>query len=517
MSTHWRLAKGTALTLANMLVGILGQIVTVPIYLSTWDPEIYGLWLIFLGLQGYLSLFSLAYQQYTYAEVLKCGRGEWESVRFVYWRSLAVGYVITALEFAVLLSLVSYGMSRILSSEIAGADPSIFDAVVLMLVLLGLLNLIAMPFGAITQRTLTICGHYPRLAAWGLFNTLIALMLPTISVGLGADFRTAAFAFVAARTISAFLCLLDMWYLAKRYDLLRRPRIDWRMGFFNALYCLPLAGQAFLDSLRQQGFRILLGAYVGATSVTTLATTRTFANVLQQGLGTITGPLLPELMRYVVDRDQERMEGAFAIVWLSVFALLMPGVLLLALLAEPVFVFWTRGAVEYDAILFLTLMSVVTVYAAAQPAKAILQGQNRIAWIISAAVAAALGLGVFSLMLIPLLGLRGAGFTLLAAELCALVVVVQGAVRSLAQSGLQFPLQSLALVLANVAGVFGLMFLDLVLLSAHPAFLVLAFLVNLAFAAAYWKKVPLLARDRIWQVLTNVKRRFLPVRENPVV
>jgi O-antigen/teichoic acid export membrane protein len=509
MSTHRRLAKGTAFTSGNMIVGILGQIVVVPIYLSVWGARTYGFWLIFLGFQSYLSLFSVAYQQYTYAEALRHGRNDWESVRCIYWRSLAVGYVITALEFAVFLSLVSNGMFRKVSSEIASTDPSVFDAIVLMLVLLSLLNLIAMPFGAITQRTLVICGHYPRFAAWGLFNTLITLIIPTIAVGVGADFKTAAFAFVAARSTSAFLSSIDIWRLAKRYDLLRRAQIDWRMGLLNALYCLPLAGQGFIDSLRQQGFRIVLGAYVGPASVTTLATTRTLGNVLQQGLGTVTGPLLPELMRYVAGRDQERMEGAFALVWLSIFALLMPGVLTLALLGETVFAFWTRGAVEFDAILFLTLMSVVTIYAAAQPAMAILQGRNCIAWITWAAVAAALGLGVFSPMLIPLLGLRGAGLALLAAELCALVVVVQGALRSLAQSGLRFPMSSLRLVLANIVGVFGVMFLGQMIFSVNPAFIVLALLVNLAFAAAYWKKVPLLARERILQVLTSVKARFL--------
>lgn len=515
MSTHLRLAKGTGLTLAGVVAGIAGQIITVPIYLSNWDAQTYGVWLIFLGLQGYLSLISVAYQQYTYAEVLKCGRGAPDDVRRVYWASLAVGYFIAAVEFAAILFFASPAVSTMLEPEVTSGASSFTDTIVLLLVLLGLLNLVAMPFGAITQRTMTIHGYYPRMAAWGLINTVTTLLLPAVAVAFGADFMVAGLALFTARTISASLALYDIWRLARRYDLLLRPRIDWRMGFLYALYSLPLAGQAFIDSLRQQGFRILLGAYVGATSVTTLATTRTFANVLQQGLGTITGPLLPELMRYVVDREQERMEGAFAIVWLSVFALLMPGVLLLAVLAEPVFVFWTRGAVEFDAVLFLTLMSVVTVYAAAQPAAAILQGQNRIAWIISAAMAAAVGLGVFSPLLIPLSGLRGAGFALLAAELCALAVVVQGALRSLAQSGLRFPLSSLALVLVNTASVFGLMFLDLGLVSAHPAFIVLACLINLTFAVAYWRKVPQLARDRILQVLMNVKWRFLRIRENP--
>lgn len=509
MSTHLRLAKGTGLTLARVVAGIAGQIITVPIYLSNWDAHTYGVWLIFLGLQGYLSLISVAYQRYTYAEVLKCGRDAREDVHRVYWASLAVGYVIAAVEFAAILSFAPLAVSTMLEPEVASGGASVIDTIILLLVLFGLLNLVIAPFGAITQLTMTIHGYYPRLAAWGLFHSVVMLFLPAVAVAFGADFMAAGLALVTAHSISATLALFDILRIAKRYELLERPRVDWRKGFLNALYSLPLAGQAFIDSLRQQGFRILLGAYAGATSVTALATTRTFANVLQKGLGALTGPLMPELMRYVVDRDQDRMEGAFAIVWLSVFALLVPGILLLMLLAEPVFLYWTRGAVDYDAVLYLTLLVVVAVYASVQPANAILHGQNRVAWIVSAAVAAGLGLVALSLMLIPPFGLRGAGFALLGAEFCALAVSVKGAVRSLRHSGLHFPLSSFALVIMNTVSVFGLTLLNATVLAAYPAFIALSFAVNLLFAAAYWARIPVLAREKIHSLLGKMIERLL--------
>jgi O-antigen/teichoic acid export membrane protein len=504
MSTQLRLAKGTGLTLAGVAIGIVGQIASVPIYLSRWDAQTYGVWLVMQGMLGYLSIFSTAYHQYTYAEVLKNGPRASDAVRTIYWSSLWVAYLIAAAEFGAVLTLAPQAVSAALEPAVPSGATDIAATVLHVLILYTVLNLITMPFGALTSRTMSIHGYYPVSAAWGLVRRALALIAPVAAVALGADLVTAGQVLIAAHALVALPSLVYWFNLAQRFGLLARQKVDWRMGFMNVLYSLPLAGQAFIDSLRQQGFRILLGAYVGATSVTALATTRTLANVLQQGLGTITGPLLPELMRYVVDRDQDRMEGAFAIVWLAVFTLLMPGILLLSMLAEPIFIFWTRGAVDFDPVLFVTLLAVVAVYASMQPATAILQGQNRVAWIVSASVAAALVLGALSLLLIQPFGLRGAGFALLGAELCALAVVVMGAVRSLEQSGLHFPLPSFALVVANTVAVIGLTLLNVTTFHSYVAFMALPVAVNLLFAVAYWVQIPTFAREKIVGVLSTL-------------
>lgn len=502
MSTPARLASGTGLSLARMATATAGQIVTVPLYMSYWDAQTYGVWLILQGSLGYLMLISAAYQQYTYAEVLKCGPDARDEVRRVYLASLGAAYLIALAEFGAIFGIGPQVVSYAVSGDAAAT-------VVTLLVLYSLLNTVMMPFGAITAQTITIYGQYPRTAAWGLLDTAMIVFAPAVAVVFGADLMTAGLVQIAAHATAAALTMIDLVRLARRYSLLIRQRIDWRLGLRNALFCLPLAGRSFIDSFRQQGFRILLGAYAGAVAVTTLATARTFANVLHQGLSTITAPLMPELMRYVVNRDQDRMESAFAIVWLCLFALLVPGVLVLYLLAEPVFVVWTRGAVGFDPVLFLTLLVVVLVYAAGQPATAILQGQNRITWMISISAVAALALAVFCVLLIPPLGLRGAGFALLGAELCAVALTVVGATRALRQSGLAFPHRSFSLVATTVASVFGLSLLGVFAFGEQGIFLALPFVANALFAALYWATIPTLARERIRAVLAALRGRLV--------
>lgn len=514
MSTPARLAKGTGLTLSRVATAMVGQIATVPIYLSHWDAQTYGVWLILQGMLGYLTLVSVAYQQYTYAEVLKFGPGAQNEVRRIYWSALAVGYLIALAEFGTVLSLAPVAVPLAVPAE-AGVPA---ETVVHLLVLFALLNMVTMSFGSVTGQTLTIYGFYPRTAAWGLIHTAIVLFVPAVAVLLGADLMTAGLAHIAAHMGVALLTAADLWRLARHHGLLAYLPIDWRTGGSYAARCLPLAGRTFIDSFRQQGFRIVLGTYAGTSAVTTLVTTRTFANVLHQGLNTITAPLLPELMRYVVNRDQDRVEGAFAIVWLSLFALLVPGVLLLALLAKPIFLYWTRGAVVFDPVLFLTLLVAVLVYAAGQPALAILQGRNRIAWQIGISVATATLLAAFAALLMPGFGIRGAGVALLAAEIGAAALAVLGARCTLLRMGLDFPLPSMALVALNIGTVFSLALLATTAFSGWPAFMAVPLAANVAFACLYWASLPALARDRIRGVLAFARlprRRAAPGSRNP--
>lgn len=476
-----------------------------PIYLSFWDAQTYGVWLILLGMVGYLALISTAYQQYTYGEVLKCGPQDSEAVRTIYRTSLVIAVAIALIEFAAVAALAPVAAAAAIPDESVAGTAS---TVALIIVLFAMLNLATMPFGAITARTLTIYGHYPAMAAWSLLRTTSSLFLPAIAVAFGADLRTAGIVLIASHSVPATLALASWARLAKRQGLFEPTQLDWRMGMRNIVYCLPLAGRIFIDSFRQQGFRLVLGAYAGASAVTALATMRTFANVLHQGLTTITAPLMPELMRYVLNRDQDRMEGAFAIVWLSLFVFLVPGVLLLCLVAEPLFVFWTRGAVTFDPVLFLTLLVAVLIFAAGQPALAILQGRNRVAWQIGVSITGAACLGAFAVALVPPMGIRGAGFALLAAEIGAGALAVIGATRTLANLGLRFPLRCVALVVVNVAAVFILSLLAVTVFVDRPAVFAGVFAANLFFGALYWATIPAIARDRLRQVQIAIRTKL---------
>lgn len=200
-------------------------------------------------------------------------------------------------------------------------------------------------------------------------------------------------------------------------------KVDWRLGLSNLVRSQVLSGVNAVALLRQQGVRLILGPMSGADSVAAFSTLRTGANLALRGLSTITSPLMPELMRFLNQRDQPRSEAAFATVWIMLVGLMAPAVVVLQAFAGPLFEIWTRGKIPFDPALFAVLSLGVLVYALAQPPMAVVSGNNLLRpQIVISMLAAAITVGGMFL-LVPRIGILGAGVALLAAELASTFAV----------------------------------------------------------------------------------------------
>ena len=146
---------------------------------------------------------------------------------------------------------------------------------------------------------------------------------------------------------------------------------DIMLGLTTVLKSQVLTLKSLLEMLRQVGVRLVLVPLVGMGEMVAFSTMRTGANTALQGLGTITDPILPELMRFLNQRDQARMETAFSTVWIILIAAMAPSVMMLQVIVSPLFEIWTHGKIPFDPVLFASLSAGVLVYASAQPAMAV--------------------------------------------------------------------------------------------------------------------------------------------------
>jgi len=153
---------------------------------------------------------------------------------------------------------------------------------------------------------------------------------------------------------------------------LSKPRFNFRQSITGVVRSQMLTLEKLVDFLRQQGIRLMLAPLVGTAAVAIFATTRTGANLALQGLSTVTGPLMPELMRFLSRREQEKTELAFGIVWVPLILAMCPGVIVLQIVVSPLFVIWTRGKVEFDPLLFAFFSMSIIVSAAVPLALALI-------------------------------------------------------------------------------------------------------------------------------------------------
>ena len=500
MSVASRFISGSLASWLRLGVGIFTQIALVPMYLNQWDASTYGIWLGIFAFVGLADIVYIGYQTYVGNEFLRIAPSNPSALPAMFSSAVCVSAIICAAEVG--LALVAVGLDwhkRLLGIDTSSNSSDAGVAIIALVVSTFLCG----SLGGVTVRLLSALGHFTRMAWWGVFAGLVTALTPVIAVTLGYNLKIAGIA--AAGGVLLFHVPLFMDTLR----LLRRSGITWAEPDRNFMLSsftrsLAISAKTLLEMARQQGIRLLLAPLVGAAEMAAFVTMRTGANVALQGLGTITNPLMPELMRFLAQRDQARTEAAFAVVWLVVCAAMAPAVLVLQCVAPALFTWWTVGKLAFDGWLFATLSLGVLVFAVAQPALAVVQGNNLLRP--QLAVAAVSGVLVVAglLLLVPWMGIKGTAIVLLVAEIVALLLCRRFAEMWLDQNEMHWPTRSYRRVLASVflAGI------GMFAIIAWPTKAWLWLLIcglGLGYCLiSYWYCLPLLIRQRVAHVLADL-------------
>ena len=511
MTTVKRLISGFSAGWANIGVQFISQLAATPIYLTYWTTEQYGVWIAFLALLALFQAIDFGHHTYLHFEFLRIGVQKKDKLLKVFSSSLPIAFmiglcmVIVASVDSVFYRDQDWSISRQVSKE--------FDKSLEFLLLVNV-AVYAM-FGSVLglgHRLLSAFGYYSRFAWWGVVLSVLQIFIPLLMVISGGNLFSVAIAYAFCRVAVGVGIYFDYFRLFRRHQLaISRPNVF--LGLRNFGRSLWLTTKSLLDFSRQQGTRLILASLVGATSLVTFTTLRTGANVALQGLTTITNPLMPELMRFLNQKDQTRSESAFGTVWLVVVGAMAPAVVLVQAFIEPAFTWWTRGKIEFDPLLFGTLSAGVLVFALAQPAMAVVQGNNllRIQLVFSVLAGGIAVAGM--LILVPLIGIRGAACALLMAEVASAFGYVAAARTWLNSHGMSWPSAAFIRVSASVI-VACCAIVGMVLSPAKKLEIIgITLIIQLILLFSYWRQLPMFARNRAKDLVA----RSLPIRFSTIL
>ena len=501
MSAVKRVISGSLALWLRIVVTIISQIIAVPLYLSYWSVETYGMWILIQSIITFLTIFDIAHHNYLGNEFLKLGKKKTDEIGEVLFTGLVTALIVALLIFLTFLMMILSG----LISQWAGIEDINNQAFEVSLLITSATWILTITYTGIVGRALYPFGYYP-LCAWS--GVLIALMTTTSSmfaVYFGFDLIGTTIATCIVTLICNSILSAILFRLAKKENLIVK-NLNIKLGFSRFFASLGIGAQAGLDILRLQGVRFFLLPLSGMAQMIAFSTMRTGANLAQQGIGTITGPLMPELMGYLTNRDQLRTESAFAVIWLMLCVVLAPAVLIIQLVAPVLFPLWTQGKIDFNPVLFSLLSLGVLVSALAQPPIAVVNGNNlvRQQFIISAISTSITICGIY--LMVPIFGITGAALALLIGEIVTLVSYVYVAKEWLFNAELHWPNSAFRNASLSIA-VASLGMASIIYFPNYEDYcLVIALAVQMLVIAAYWSKLPQITRQRA----ANQAIRVLP-------
>lgn len=449
MSTASRLISGSAASWAQIGVTMAAQIAIVPIYLTHWNVVTFGVWLSIQALVGIITILDFGHQEFLSYEILRIGKDNRTELSKCLWSGISAGIVVSLLQLLLILFFINSDALPALLGKHVILDPTLFRAAKYVLFLQGLSWLICSSPSGLFFRVLVPFGYYPRMAWWNLFSSIVSLAPPLIAVTLGADLLLVGIVTACTGVVISIAIYVDLFRLLRR-EKIGFSRPSWRLAGKNFSRSLAISGKIVLEMARGQGIRLIIAPLSGAAGLVAFSTMRTGANIALQGVKTITNPLMPELMRFLHHRDQDRIDASFGVVWIVVVALMAPAVVLLQVFIEPLYMIWTRGKIPFDPLLFALLSLTVLVYAVAQPAMAVAVGNNllkpQLLISVGGAFVAISGLSI----LVPSIGILGGGIALLIAEVAATVGYWAIARRWLHRAGLLWPKRPFVIAITSV-------------------------------------------------------------------
>lgn len=503
MSTASRLISGSAASWAQICVTMISQMALVPLYLSHWNVVTYGLWLAIWAMVSVMSTLDFGHQEFLGYEFLRIGKNNRTELSVYIWSGVSIGLLISLAQIGLILIFLATGTLPSLLGKSDSLNPQLLHDAGLVLLLQGVTWLLSTSITGLLMRALSPFGYYPRMAWWNLLSSIVATLAPTIAVVLGAQLLITGLVSSCSAVVFSILIYIDIFRLLKRENVpFSMPSL--KIGYRNFVLSLAVSGKWLLENARQQGVRLILAPLSGAAGLVAFSTMRTGSNVALQGLNTVIHPLMPELMRFLHQRDQERSEAAFGTIWFVLIAVMAPAMVVLQAFMEPLFALWTNGRVPFNPLLFATLSLSVLVYAAVQPAIAVVKGNNLLKpQLLLSALGALVVVGLVYI-LVPWLGILGAGVALLMAEVVSTIGYCLVAGRWLQRNGLIWPKRHFLIATTSVALAAASMLALITLPQAKWVILLCAILLLLGNFWRYWRILPSLATQHAIQIINNL-------------
>jgi len=344
-----RVISGMGANAYGQLVSIVIQLISLPIYLSKWNLETYGVWLTLAAIPAYFSMADIGMVSVAGTRMtILVGKGDLKTANRVFQSAqLFVGLSC--------LAVAAIAFPIIFLSPFDALQPPNTRTTLFILVLVVLLSMACGLVNAVYKAT--------HRYALGIFMETNTRLLEWLGAMIGffwsGTFLAIAIGMFAARAI-AFLALAFLstngsvgltWGTKNAASREVKQMIAPSLGYMT----FPIS-----NALSFQGYTLLAAAILGPLAVAIFSIYRTLARIVVQATSILSHALSPELSRlFGAGHHKEFKKIALRSTAIGVLgSLLMSAVVFLA--SPYLLQIWAQGKVPFTA----SLMALFLLYAA---------------------------------------------------------------------------------------------------------------------------------------------------------
>lgn len=400
------------------VVTIGAQLVVLPVMLYGWGPAVYGGWVALDSLRTVLSMTDLGLAQIAAnqmtAEVAAGRREEARRIASVAWVMIGVAALVIMVLAALAALFLPIGPFLNIDQPPRALGLAFF--------LLSAVAAISVLFG-VTGGVLRAEGMFWLMSASNANYLLATAVAMAVCALVGGSYVGLAASLVGLAGVNyGAVTLWTLWrypWARPRLALVEGARIRGMLGPSLAYMLYTLTNLVTI-----QGVNILVAALLGPVALTALSAIRTVTRLGRAVASVIIYPLEPIFAQLAGQADPERAQTLYRkLMWGGAGLALAFGVPM-AVFGPAFLDVWTRGAVVGHDRLHILMTAAIVVeilwFALQTPYVATNRHSVFAQFVASAGVGSTVACGV----LLPILGLDAAGWTLLAMQIAILIQTV---------------------------------------------------------------------------------------------
>ena len=432
-SVRERFIRGFGATALGPIVTILAQVISVPVFLHSWGPKVYGEWLVLTAIPTYIAFSdvgfgSVAGNDMTMRVTASDRRGALEVFQST-WILMSVVSFLVVIGF--IFGAWTLPLNRWLN--LSTITPTITREILTAFFLYSFLSL---------QSDLTTSGFRceGNYALGMLIKNLLRLsetVIATVIVILHASVLQVAVLYLMMRLIGTPLMA---WIMVRKSPWLQ---YGIRQASFRSIRTLAAPAVAYMafpagNALSIQGMVLVISAVLGPVAVATFSTMRTLTRFSFQIMEAVKNSVWPELsaaygaQNWPLARKLHRVACQVSL-WSS-----LGTVAFLFFAGDKIIAIWTHGRITVDEPTFRWLLLVIIANSFWYTSSVVTIASNtheRVAVVFLIGTAASLAI---ARLLMPHFGLSGAAMALLAIDIIVGWYVLGRSLKTLSESARDF-------------------------------------------------------------------------------
>ncbi len=501
----------------NSLVGTLSfvlilaqNLVSVPVLLYYWGNEKYGLWIALFAGVSILQSIDSGHQNYVGNKFNLLYHKCRDELMEVLGSSILIAYFLGFLEI-VLCGLL------ILSGYLPGFLGITPELALYYQTSIGLITLMLMWFlsgsvGGILVRLLIPVGMMYESIWWGIIIRAAQFLSLMGVVVLGGSILTACVVFAL---VQAFISGLMFLYIKKKIPEFYPwwQKRSWRTAFGNFRKSIILTINGIAQQLSNNGLIIFIAMLFQTAAVPGFATVRTLTNTARGVTNIFVSSLLPDIVRFHAKEEARKLITTLKANWFFNGLFVNLGIVIVLPFIESLYMFWTKGCLEFNFSLFLFLAASISFVNFGAGLSIYLVGINNLVSQTSITLTRVLIIFVVALLFAKCMGLAGIGVGILASEIvCSFFLPLYFVNIQLHKFGAALSLKTIVIAVAPPVIISLIAVVYFLTNSINILILVASILLSIIYMIE-WKELDEEVKNRFRQLITTFRSTFFRSHE----